>query len=378
MRRFQATQQADGGWCYEFKPRARGIDESTATMTCAGLLGLVAGHGLVAEAARDKDPKGKKDVGKDAQVRLALTALGTAIDHPVAKRKALGQPAVIPRVGGKAYYFLWSLERVAVALDLKSVGGKDWYEWGAEILLVNQQADGSWQGDYAKYAADTCFALLFLRRANLVRDLTAVLRGRLSDPGEVMLKTGGVGGEALLKSKRLKPAIEAVAKEKTGPVKDKPVPDTASGRLAKRLLEAAGRRGEVLRELREGKGVEYTEALAEAIPRLDGEGRKQAREALGLRLTRMKTTTLVKYLKDEDGEIRRAAALACAMKDSKEHVPELIGLLRDAEADVAQAARTALRTLSREDFGPAEDATKAEVDKAVAAWKAWWAKQRPE
>jgi hypothetical protein len=55
--------------------------------------------------------------------------------------------------------------------DLKTIGGKDWYAWGAQIIVNHQSADGSWtQGPY--YSASTSFALLFLKRSNLVQDLT--------------------------------------------------------------------------------------------------------------------------------------------------------------------------------------------------------------
>lgn len=75
---------------------------------------------------------------------------------------------------------------------LETVGGKDWYAWGTEILVANQREDGGWQGEFAACGADTCFALMFLVRANLARDLTAALRGGLQDPGEVVLRGGGV------------------------------------------------------------------------------------------------------------------------------------------------------------------------------------------
>ncbi len=107
-----------------------------------------------------------------------------------------GAGRAAPIVGGKAYYFLWSLERVAVALDLDTLGGKDWYGWGSEIVVANQAADGSWHGEYPA-TADTCFALLFLKRANLTADLTAGLKGKTHDPGAITLKAGGVGGDAL-------------------------------------------------------------------------------------------------------------------------------------------------------------------------------------
>ena len=75
------------------------------------------------------------------------------------------------------YYFLWSLERVAVIYDLKDIGGKDWYGWGSEVILQNQRVDGAWQETHGDIN-DTCFALLFLTRANLAKDLTESIRTR--------------------------------------------------------------------------------------------------------------------------------------------------------------------------------------------------------
>ncbi len=75
-------------------------------------------------------------------------------------------------------YFLWSLERVAVLYDLPAIGDKDWYRWGAEILVANQDVAGNWIGGMYPGNSpilDTCLALLFLQRANLVKDLTSRL-----------------------------------------------------------------------------------------------------------------------------------------------------------------------------------------------------------
>src|SRR5262249_43541937 len=77
---------------------------------------------------------------------------------------------------GKALYFLWGMERVCLIYDLKTVGGKDWYAWGAGWLLNHQKPDGSWQGEFAEGGSDTCFALLFLERSNLAADLTPHLK----------------------------------------------------------------------------------------------------------------------------------------------------------------------------------------------------------
>jgi len=75
-------------------------------------------------------------------------------------------------------YFLWSLERVAVLYNLPTIGDKDWYRWGAQVLVGNQGNKGNWtNGGYVGSTSiiDTCMALLFLKRANLVKDLTAKL-----------------------------------------------------------------------------------------------------------------------------------------------------------------------------------------------------------
>src|SRR2546429_37320 len=80
----------------------------------------------------------------------------------------------------------------------------------------------------------------------------------------------------------------------------------------------------VLTRMRESPGVAHTEALATAIPRLERESKKKARDALAERLSRMRAASLAAYLKDEDSEIRRGAALGLAMKENKEHLAELI------------------------------------------------------
>ena len=54
-------------------------------------------------------------------------------------------------------YFLWSLERMAVIYDLKLIEGKDWYEWGAEIILANQQADGGWRERFPNLSMSSRF-----------------------------------------------------------------------------------------------------------------------------------------------------------------------------------------------------------------------------
>jgi HEAT repeat protein len=150
-----------------------------------------------------------------------------------------------------------------------------------------------------------------------------------------------------------------------------------AGRLAAELTQSApGSRQEAVERYRDTKGVQYTEALALAIAREQGEARRQLREALAERMTRMTEETLGRYLEDEDAELRRAAALGLAMKESTAHVRGLIGLLLDPEPSVQRAAHAALCSLSGKDFGPRVNATEAEKLESAGRWRKWWGERR--
>jgi hypothetical protein len=98
------------------------------------------------------------------------------LGQPLDERPLLVENVKTEQVKGRSFYFLWALERMAVALNLDTISKKDWYAWGAESLLQSQQADGSWQGDYGACGADTCFALLFLKRANLTSGIAGEVK----------------------------------------------------------------------------------------------------------------------------------------------------------------------------------------------------------
>lgn len=160
--RFQTSQCPTGGWGYRYSHG--GNVEETGAMTGSGLLGLAVGHGL----ARDGLPA-LKNV-QDPMIARGFISLYHYVGEPAGRTERL------PMVN---LYLLWSVERVAVLYDLPTIGDKDWYRWGAEILVANQvPRRGNWQnGQYPESngVLDTCFALLFLKRANLARDLTAKL-----------------------------------------------------------------------------------------------------------------------------------------------------------------------------------------------------------
>jgi hypothetical protein len=166
--RFRVTQLPEGSWAYLFKDQ-----RPKASMTCVGLIGIALGKGTATEIALrgSKSAGGKgstpKKLPMDAVIRDGLRFLAANLEE----RKVESQ--VWP--SGLSLYFMWSVERVAVLYDLPRIEGKDWYHWGSTILLDTQRLNGFW--DTHSYAGanatiDTCFALLFLKRVNLVQDLT--------------------------------------------------------------------------------------------------------------------------------------------------------------------------------------------------------------
>ncbi len=160
--RFKTSQNADGGWGYTYKYEG-GVGESPP-MDCCGLLGLAVGHGRANNA-------GQEDAIKDTKIVNGFAAVNKFIGAPAGRNRD---------VPLQNLYFLWSWERVGVLYDLPTLADKDWFRWGAEGIIANQASTGEWLegGGYpaATPVANTCFALLFLRRTNLVADLTAALK----------------------------------------------------------------------------------------------------------------------------------------------------------------------------------------------------------
>jgi hypothetical protein len=171
-RRFRITQNADGGWPYFRFPK--GDAPTTNAMTCVGLLGLAVGRGSEYELLHlDKAASGEtvqKLGAADDGIQKGLKRLGQYVGTPT------GRTAGLPV---QNLYFLWSVERVAVLYGLPTIGDKDWYRWGAEILLSNQRPEGAWvepRNHLTDSSINTCFALLFLKRADLAPDLARNLR----------------------------------------------------------------------------------------------------------------------------------------------------------------------------------------------------------
>ncbi|HEX7899830.1 MAG TPA: FecR domain-containing protein [Planctomycetota bacterium] len=74
------------------------------------------------------------------------------------------------------YYGFYAVERAGMLADMPKIGPYDWYREGATVLLDAQKAGGAWatsEGMSKKPTWDTCFAILFLKRATRPLDVAS-------------------------------------------------------------------------------------------------------------------------------------------------------------------------------------------------------------
>ena len=129
------TQTAAKGWSYGPKG-----NRAYGSMTAGGVAALT-----ILDVLQDQDWK------QDAAITGGLEWLRDNLvitDNP-------------GRGGSHHYYWLYALSRAALLTETEKFGKADWYLEGALYLLANQETDGSWE----KRPVETCFAILFLRRA---------------------------------------------------------------------------------------------------------------------------------------------------------------------------------------------------------------------
>jgi hypothetical protein len=144
--------------------KARGFpyrngEPPSGTMTCAGIGSIAIARGVL------------REIGKEAPPALAATAERAILDgfgwiH--AGYTVEQAPHGDGRPRKWRHYYLYALERAGILADVARVNEHDWYGDGALGLLLEQDKDGWWteEPDSApRKIADTCFALLLLKRA---------------------------------------------------------------------------------------------------------------------------------------------------------------------------------------------------------------------
>lgn len=131
------------------------MDAIRGSMTAAGIASLaIAGDELRRAKSRKFGPREERDLAELTNGAWARLDSDWAVDR---------HPGL--RGNGWYYYWLYSLERAGILSGVKLVGGKDWYFEGAVEILVRQKKNGAWSEPGGNDVPETCFALLFLKRA---------------------------------------------------------------------------------------------------------------------------------------------------------------------------------------------------------------------
>lgn len=343
-KRFRSMQQADGGWGYDSDAAMSTGNHSTGSMTCAGILGIALHAGARKQQA---DFQGAGATGSSGSVVKQLDS-----DPAVARARAyiiksfqshlVGQSTDLSATLHEMYFF-WSLERVATLYRWRKMDGVDWFEIGANYLLRKQDRRGGWSSGSMGTVCDTSFALLFLAKSNLLGEMETAFTG-----GEAL------GGGPIAKEKKVE----------TKPVDNK---EKAKALVEKLLTALPNQQGEILDALTEGRGSDYTDALADAITKLSTNVSKEAaREALANRMRRLSAKNLGEYMQENDREFRLAAAVAVRLKNDANSAASLIPLLADQDIGVSTAALDSLKAISGQDFG-----------KSVERWSRWLDTKKP-
>jgi hypothetical protein len=145
-----AKRASPQGWCYS----DHADHEAYGSMT-AGAVGSLA----IWDYIKDKDDAKKKSWKTDKDIHEGLIWLAqkfsvTYNPGPYEHGKK--------EVDSKAQYlyYMYALERAGMLYGTEIMGTHKWYPEGAKVLIETQAATGSWGS-----AVDTCFAILFLKRA---------------------------------------------------------------------------------------------------------------------------------------------------------------------------------------------------------------------
>jgi hypothetical protein len=151
----KAPALAPEGWCYgkhEHKPYG--------SMTVGGIGSLV-----ICDYIQGKDAK------KDREVANGMEWL--AKNFSVAYNPGPYEHARFEENSQHNHlYYLYGLERAAILYGTEQIGTHFWFAKGMQLLIEQQRPDGSWRSASGNELHDTCFAILFLRKAT--RALTDV------------------------------------------------------------------------------------------------------------------------------------------------------------------------------------------------------------
>lgn len=146
---FRKSQHGTGSWHYGAFGKVPGYGSMTA--------GGVSSVAICMRALGMDDELQLEKLKSQKEIRAAMEWIG-------AQFSVTNNPGN----GTWVYYWLYGVERAGMILGVAEFGKHDWYKEGSEMLLAAQDPNGSWLSatDPQKNVDnDTCFAILFLRKA---------------------------------------------------------------------------------------------------------------------------------------------------------------------------------------------------------------------
>ncbi|MBI3271355.1 MAG: hypothetical protein HYZ53_20355 [Planctomycetes bacterium] len=138
------------GWMYNdaVGPATVEADPAYGSMTCAGIASVAIARALLEDQKRLSAEWARRS--------------SESLNDGLAWLEANYSVRVNPRRGEAwYYYYLYGLERACVLAQARRLGTHDWYAEGANLLCAFQGAEGNWGSSFP----ETCFALLFLKKA---------------------------------------------------------------------------------------------------------------------------------------------------------------------------------------------------------------------
>jgi hypothetical protein len=144
----KAPAIAPEGWCYgkhDHKPYG--------SMTVGGIASLAISDYIQG-----------KDVKKDREIANGMDWL--AKNFSVSCNPGPYEHARFEENSQHNYlYYMYGLERAAILSGSEQIGAHYWFAKGMQVLIEKQSPDGSWKIPGGNELHDTCFAILFLRKA---------------------------------------------------------------------------------------------------------------------------------------------------------------------------------------------------------------------
>ena len=153
---YASRRAAPQGWCY-----VNHADHPGYGSMSAGAIGSLCIYLYIKDNDDGRRRTWKKD--KDVHEGLQWMAKNFSVTYNPGKYEH-GDRAENSQ--HQYHYYLYAMERAGMLYGTEIMGSHEWYPEGAKVLIESQGKDGAWGG-----TRQTCFAILFLKRATAPLDV---------------------------------------------------------------------------------------------------------------------------------------------------------------------------------------------------------------